>query len=286
MKNFFFLFAFILLPTQLFAAREVEFEWEEIEGAKKYEVEINQGTTLYRRLQSNTFIFKTEIAPGKYQIRGKVIGKDLLQTHSEWSPWKNFDIPPDQVADVKVNKMDHKVTPPSFKARIPLMWQPSLGASDYVIEVTEINKKETTTIISTKNSTILQLRPGLYSIKIQSRTSDGLASDPFELAERLFVQKAVVPSPSKIELNVDQGRVSFQTPSGTSVIVSLDKQAFLSTKWKTVELKTTNNLSQWDPQLGPGKYRLTLVSKNAFGEISKPVLKEFVIKPKEADLPP
>lgn len=280
------LLAILLVPIQLFAIREVEFEWEEIEGAKQYQVEINRGLNLAQRLTSNSYIFKTEIPPGKYQIRGRVIGKDLLQTHSDWSPWKNFDIPPDILTEVKLDKTEYKVTPPSFTAQIPLQWKPVFGASDYIIEVTEINKKEKKTIVASSPSINLQLRPGYYSISLSSRTSDGLTSEPFEAAERLFVQNADVPPPDKIEIKKEQGLISYQVSAGSVVLSTLEKQAFLSTHWKKMAIKSTNEkFTQWDPNLGPGKYRVTLVAKNSFGEISKPITKEFVIKPKEADLP-
>lgn len=286
MKTILFFFAISLLPIQLFAAREVEFEWEEIEGAKTYQVEINRGSSLFKSLSSDSFIFKTEMPPGKYQIRGKVIGKDLLQTHSEWSPWKDFDIPPDQVSEVPLMKTEYKVAPPSFTAKIPIEWKIVPGASEYIIEVTEINKKETKTIIASSPSTTLQLRPGFYSINISSRTNDGLTSEPFEAAEKIFVQNITVPPPEKIEINKEQGLISYQASEGAVVLASLEKQAFLSTHWKKIALKSSNEkFSEWDPNLGPGKYRVTLVAKNTFGEISKPITREFVIKPKEADLP-
>lgn len=286
MKFLSFLLTILFIPIQLLAIREVEFEWEEIEGAKQYQVEINRGLNLAQRLNSSSYIFKTKIPPGKYQIRGRVISKDLLQTHSDWSSWKNFDIPPDTLSEVTLKKTEYKVTSPSFTAQVPIRWKAIFGASDYVIDVTEINKKEKKTILSSSPTTTLKLRPGFYSITISSRTSDGLTSEPYEAAERLFVQNTDVPPPEKIEIQKEQGLISYQVSAGAVVLTTIEKQAFLSTHWKKMTLKsTTEKLTQWDPNLGPGKYRITLVAKNSFGEISKPITKEFVIKPKEADLP-
>lgn len=281
------LFLFLSVPLTAFAVREVEFEWEEVEGARHYQVEIKNNQSFLQKLTSDTPTFKTKITPGKYQIRGKVHGIDPRDTQSDWSSWKEFDIPPTKVESLKLDKFEHKVSPQTYLSHIPIKWNAIDGATEYVIEVSDINQKKTKTFTSKGLQGVLKLRPGYYNVKITAKTADGLPSEPYELPQPIVVQNIPVAAPEKIQVEPEKGLLTFSSPTGAPVVVSLERQPFLGQGWKKLDQKAVSGSTyNWQPNLTPGKYRLTLFSKNSFNEVSTPVTREFEVKPKEQDLPP
>lgn len=286
MKSLTLLLSILLLPLSAWALREVEFEWEEVDGAKHYQVEIKNDKDFLQKLTSNTFTFKTQITPGKYQIRGKVHGIDPRDAQSDWSPWKAFDVPPAPVKTMKFENFEYKISSHSWVSEIPLKWHSVDGAAEYTVEIVDVNRKTKKTITVNNPGVLLKLRPGYFSVSITTKTADGLNSETFSLPQQIMVQNIPVEPPQKAVLAMDKGLMSFESTKGTLVIVALERQAFLGKDWVKIDEKTvTENRYQWPASLKPGKYRLTLFSKNSFDEVSTPVIRDFVIKPKESDLP-
>lgn len=288
MKPLGILISLLFLSVNAKALREVEFEWEEIEGARNYQVEVKNNQTFLQKLNSSTYTFKIQIAPGKYQIRGRALSIGPQDTESDWSTWKVFDVPPGQISAIKLDKYEFKVSPHTAHSEIPLNWQAQDGAAEYIVQVTEVNTQAKQTFITKTPHAVLRLRPGYYTVNITAKTADGLESEPFALPQEIFVQNVPVEIPKSLVLDVDKGSLWFAPAKGTSTVVSLERQAFLGVEWNKIDQKvvTGNNFKWAAASLKPGKYRLTLYSKNSFGEVSQPVLKEFVVKPKEANLPP
>lgn len=285
MRRFTLIFIMLFCSTS-WALRDVEFEWEEIEGARRYQIELKNKKSLSKTFESNTNNFKIRIAPGKYQIRGKVHGVDPADTQSDWSPWKEFDIPPAKVEAPKLEKTEFKISSNSYLSSIPLNWKPVEGATEYILEITEANGKIKKTLHTSKPEALLQLRPGYYSVRMISKTADGLESDPLTLPT-LTIQNIPVEPPKNIRLDADKSTLQYEPAQGTSIIIALERQAFLGKEWNPVDKKvTTEGTYVWSSGLFPGKYRITLYSKNSFNEVSKPYVKEFIVKPKEQDLPP
>lgn len=268
------------------ALREVEFEWEEVEGAKHYQVEIKNSKDFHQTLNSNTNTFKIKIAPGRYQIRGKVASLDVRDTQSDWSNWKAFDVPPATVAPQNFNNFEHKISAKSYVAEVPLQWLPIEGASEYILNLSDANGKLIKTINATSNHLLLKLRPGYYAISISARTWDGLLSEPVTLPKPLIIQNIPMEPPQNIVLDTNAGSLTFTNPPGTLVIATLERRAFLGKDWIKINQQSLNSPPfTWKSQLKPGNYRVTAFTKNAFNEVSVPVIKEFIVKPKEQDLP-
>ncbi|MNK98487.1 hypothetical protein D3C87_1188510 [compost metagenome] len=280
------LVAFILLPSLSLALSKVEFEWEEVDGAKSYQVEIRNKQNFLRSLQSQTSIFKTEMTPGRYEIRGKAGGLNLYEAQSEWSPWKSFDIPPPAVKLSKLPPTENKVSSSSYMSEIPLAWSMADGAAEYIVDIQDEQGKVVKSVRVQKPETLLKLRPGYYSIHIRSKTADGLESESVALPERIMIQNISVPVPQKIVFKTEKNSLDFEPTVGTQVEVSLEMQKFLGTEWKLIERQLIQGSSyNWKQNLKPGRYRLTLFSKNSFGEVSSPTTHEFIKKPTEDELP-
>ncbi len=279
------LIVFTLFPL-LCQASNVEFEWEEVEGASSYSVEIRNKNKLLKSLQSSSSVFKTEMTPGRYEIRGKVGGLNRYEAESEWSTWKSFDITPPAVKISKLPPIENKVSPSSYLSNIPLAWTAADGAAEYIVDVQDEKGTVVHSVKVAKPEALLKLRPGYYSIHIRAKTADGLESESVALPEKIMIQKIPVPAPQKIVFKNEKHSLDFVPIEGTQVEVSLEMQKFLGTEWNLVERQLiSGNSYNWKQDLKPGRYRLTLYSKNSFGEVSTPTVHEFIKKPLESELP-
>lgn len=286
MKKLFCIFLILTIFRSAWAIREVEFEWEEVEDAKHYQVEIRNEKGFTKTLTSNSPSFKVKnIAPGKYQIRGQVHAKGFQEKLSKWSDWKAFDVPPTPSQFVPLKITEYQIAPGSFISQIPLVWMPVEGAAEYILEVFDSEGKSHKKIFSKKPEALLELRPGTYSCTITTKTEDGLESEAVSLNEKIFIQKNPIEVPHNVVLNQKDGTISFLVPEGIFVELTLERRSFLGSQWEKVEHKELKEYTfKWSQRLRPGKYRAILVSKNAFNEFSKPFIKEFIVKPDEADL--
>jgi hypothetical protein len=283
----FFILNFLFISPMALANRQVEFEWEEVLGAKMYQVEIKKQNQVIQNLDSKSFTFKTNIRPGKYQIRGRVLGVGKKNSESEWSDWKDFDIPPAKIIPKPLDKYEYQPETKSYTAQIGIGWQPIEGADKYRIEIfDEKNQLKKTNEIK-DSKTMIQLRPGNYSVKLTALTDDGLTSEPTFLEKPIKVQNILIPPPRKVELFLKRRLLRFELVSGTSALLTLQRQDFLGEEWQEIKIPPPEeNYFRWGSELRPGKYRFTLQSRNLFDEVSKPIVKEFEIKPQEKDLPP
>lgn len=285
MKTF-LLLAFIFLPGVSWALSKVEFEWEEVEGAKSYQVEIRNKQNFLKNFQSQTSVFKMEMTPGRYEIRGKAGGTNLYDAQSEWSPWKSFDIPPPAVKLSQLPPAENKVSANSYLSEIPLTWSTSDGAAEYIVDIQDEQGKVVKSVRVQKPEMLLKLRPGYYSIHIRSKTADGLESESVALPERIMIQNRPVPIPNKIVFKNEDRSLNFESLDGAQAEISLEMQKFLGNEWTLIERQLIKGSSyNWKQDLKPGRYRLTLYTKNSFGEVSSPTIHEFIKKPLEGDLP-
>lgn len=277
---------FLIFSIQSHATSVVEFEWEELEGARLYQVEIRNSKNFLRQLESSSGTFKTDMTPGKYEIRGKVGKVNPQDRESDWSNWKSFNIPPPKIKMKQLPLTENKVSTKSYLSEVPLSWDEADGASEYLLDILDEQGNIVQTKTVQKTQTTLQLRPGYYKVRIRSKTADGLESENFELPEKIMVQKIPVEEPQKLKLENEKSQATFEPAMGTQVEVSLEMQKFLGKEWKLIDRKLlTTGSYAWDSSLPPGRYRLTLYSKNTYGEVSKPVVQEFIKKPRETDLP-
>jgi hypothetical protein len=283
--KFFIILLFLTFHSEnSLAANQVDFEWEVIEGAKLYQVEIKNNKGEIQPLKSKNAAFSVSMSPGKYLIHGRV--SDDNNQVSPWSPWKGFDIPPGKIKIIEHPQKEMKIGNNSYLSSVPVSWAPVDGAHNYSVAIIDATGKVMISSVVKNPRIRLQLRPGLYSVRIKARTLDELESEPFQSSEPFLVQNIPVEPPTNVILDDTKNTLTFGSAPGTSIIAKLEMQYFLSENWQTInrKIKATSSLD-WLKNLKPGKYRITLISQNAFGEVSTPIIKEFIRKPSDGVLP-
>ena len=289
---FAFTCSFILKTASASASptlNRVEIEWEEMLGATKYQVEIESTHGGKSQLHdSNSNFFNLPIQPGTYQIRGRVA--DERGIFGDWSIRQKLEVlpPPPQIKKMnEAEKQNNSISVDNkkFVAQIPLQWLPTVGAQKYEVEIEDLSGKTLQTLITTQTAIQLQLRPGTYRTKIRSLTQDGLRSAPVEWPQLLQVNKIPVPPPIDLKRDAPAYSWSWTQVEGLSTTFKLERKKFLATNWVLVELSESQK-GQWAPQeLLPGFYKMSVFNRNQFNESSPIQSEEFVIKPKEENLP-
>ncbi len=277
--------AIILSSHIALAVRQVEFEWEEIKGAKGYQVEIRNKQKKILTFNSKTSTFKFKITSGRYEIRGKIYSDSPTALKSEWSEWREFNVPPKNVKPIQISKINPKIKPNSNSAEVPIDWDDTEGAVEYLLEVLNFNNKVIDSIKTTHSATRINLRPGNYRLKVTAFTQDGLSSEPTVSNDTLTIQNISLEPPRILKLDLKNKFIELEWMPETLLWVHLERQAFLGETWITIEDKNITVTRYEFKNLKPGKYRVSFLSKNTVGDNSEYTTKEFIIKPNETDLP-
>lgn len=296
----FFSILLFCFPTSTLAADEsfaaassisktvrVDFEWEQIVGSTKYEIELlSKDKKLLSKHESPNAIFSIELVPGAYFVRGRVY--DRRTAFGEWSELKDFLVPPKQIAKIQQPLEDVQVDPNTFLGAVKLHWNPPVGAHHYKVNVLDQNGKVVNTIDTTEPHFDLVLKPGVYSYKIISYTVDDVAAEPFESSQNIVIKSRPVPEVAEVNLKEQNKERSLTWKKETTLPtwLRLEYQKHLSERWTQIQQETVDGVLWAIPKdLKPGKYRASFWHKSPLGDVSTVKNYEFVVKPLEKDLP-
>ncbi|MFP5520454.1 MAG: hypothetical protein ACLGGX_11160 [Bdellovibrionia bacterium] len=261
----------------------VEFEWETVPGAKKYQVEVQTlQKKVFKKLDSNTTQFEVSLPPNKYYVRGRAL--DFRGAYSQWSPVSEFIVPPKEVT---LKEEPQKIIPANrstFKGTLDLKWADSAGAVSYRIEIQNLdNQKIIKKNLMTTHFT-QELPPGRYSYKIVAISGSGIETDGLLSSEPIVIERIEVAAPSELKLHEEI--LSWKNDLNLSSEIKIYYRRFLG-KWKLIDKKSevTNSLNLKSiKELKPGEYRVLLHFVSPLGERSESAELFWIQKPKEAEL--
>ncbi|HWU41891.1 MAG TPA: hypothetical protein VN132_00595, partial [Bdellovibrio sp.] len=188
--SFFFLF---LTESQATPYRRlVNFEWEAIEGAASYEVELKQVKT---KGEGKTFKFRVpeaawngHLAPGKYIL--KLRSFDRRGVPGDWNAPSDFNVGL-ETAVLKYPAAQAQIASKEEEtAEVNFEWAPVGGAQKYNFELnsddgkTKISKELEGTKISLKIPVAAS-----YSWKVSSINEEGIESDAAAVSQFTFLGK-------------------------------------------------------------------------------------------------
>ncbi|MGZ3792567.1 MAG: hypothetical protein ACXVCP_09470 [Bdellovibrio sp.] len=272
-----------LLPKKV----RVDFEWEQIVGSTKYEIELySKDKNLLSKHDSPNANFSIELEPGAYFVRGRVY--DQRTAFGDWSTLKDFLVPPKQIEKMEQPVEDTQVDPNSFLAPVKLNWVAPIGAHHYKVNILDQSGKIINTINTLDPQVNLNLKPGVYSYKIISYTADNVESDPFESSKNIVIKSRPVPEVTDIVFKEENKERSLNWKKETALPtwLRLEYQKHLSERWTQVTQSTIDEKYWKIPaELKPGIYRASFWHKSPLGDVSTVKTYQFVIKPLEKDLP-
>lgn len=292
-SRFIFILIFTFWTTTVWAEpyrRLVNFEWEAIENAQSYEVEIKQ---VKEDDQGKIFTFKVKeaawngrLSPGKYTM--KLRSRDYRGVPGDWSEPSAFDVGLDNVLLKSPAPRTQLSTTEKDEASVKFQWEPVGGANAYQFELTSGDAK--TKIQQKVSDPHLELKIPVamnYSWKVFALNDDGFQSEVTSEAQ-FTVLGAPLAAPVIEKPESEYVReIKWNHPSPSAVFrVAISRYNDVKKKWEPV--KSVDNTSElsiaFDDNLPGGRYAISVRSK---GELrpSSPLARQF-FKVKNGDRSP
>ncbi|WII71197.1 fibronectin type III domain-containing protein [Bdellovibrio sp. 22V] len=195
----FFILLFTFWAATAWAApyrRLVNFEWEAIEGAKSYEIELQQ-VKQSEKDEAKTFTFKVKeaawngrLTPGKYMM--KLRSRDYRGVPGDWSPPSEFNVGLETAVLKFPASRSRIATKENDKVKMDFQWAPVGGADEYQFVLTSEDGK--TQITETLKETKLSLEVPVamnYTWKVSSSNKEGIVSDATSVGQFSVLGKAL-----------------------------------------------------------------------------------------------
>lgn len=252
--------------------RNVEFEWEQVEGAKSYEVEL---TPMLNEKVGKTQKYKTKegawsgpLTPGIYKMRMRA--NDQRGVPGVWSDEEQFKVGLEPARLIAPKSMEKILAASADKKEIKFSWAPVGGAEKYEFSITsddgEFTETETT---SQPNFSLNLVVAKNYSWKVKAIGS-GAESDAQALAQfSLYGQALTPPKLEKPEHGFVRA-VAWEPPAfASSYAYSLTRWNPEQKKWEAVALEQAHKTPEvkFSSKWKGGRYKLIV---KAHGKLRQP----------------
>lgn len=282
-----FILTFIFWTSEVWAGpyrRLVNFEWEAIEGANSYEVELKQ---VKDDQEGKVFSFKVKeavwngrLGPGKYIM--KLRSKDYRGVPGEWSEPSEFNVGLENVV-IKTPTDGSKIaTKEPDETTVTFQWKPVENANEYTFELTSEDGR---TVISKKiEETYLKIKIPIstkYNWSVFAKNPDGFASDEVSKAQFTVLGPPLVSPKIEQPENDFVREVKWSHPEpNVSFDIALSRFDKSEKKW--VVIKNIENYSDLslpiDRTLPGGKYQLAIRAKKNLRPSSANISQDFSVR--------
>lgn len=275
-------FTFLMATESAWAApyrRLVNFEWEAIEGANSYEIELQQ---VKEDGKGKVFNFKVKepswngrLAAGKYLL--KLRSRDYRGVPGEWSPPSDFNVGLESAvlkfpaAHARFATKDESTTEMTFQ------WEPVGGADKYHFDlVSEDGKTKISEDVKTNSFKVKVPVAANYTWKVSATNEEGIQSDAVSVAQFSVLGKPLaLPKVDKPESEFVRD-VKWDKPDNVAAFdVYVLKYSVESKKWEKFKVfeNYQDNTLAFDPAWPGGKYQVVVRAKSNLRP-SSPLAKE------------
>lgn len=279
----------------------VELEWEEVPGAKIYELEFQNldGKSL-ATFRSSSSIFKFKFKVGKYRVRSRVA--DARRVFGVWSDLQEFTVKPKEIT-VPENSIATKgvIDPKTLTAEVALHWGPAPGAGQFLVKVMnekdEVVKEELVEGLSCK----MNLEAGNYHVSVTAVGPQGIQSDPVNLPGKVVIDTVQLAKPlialeevadpknpkTKLQrLPQTRGLPTVRWKNASLIadtVGTLEYAYFFGEEWLPVAEFVSKNAKEviLEKATKPGRYRISAWAEASGLKKSEVTTYEFVVKPTE-----
>jgi hypothetical protein len=289
---------------EILAAREsekvpVELEWEEVPGAKLYELEFqsSNGKTL-SVFKSANHVFKFRFKVGIYKVRSRVA--DARKVYGDWSSLTEFTVQPKPVKLTEKSVTSKGVIDPkTLTAEVVIRWGEAAGASQFRVQLIDAEGVEVRSEIVKGFSYKTQLKAGEYTTTLTSIGAAGVESDPVTLPNKVVIETVQLEKPViafdevadaanptvKIRrLFLSKGLPTLRWKDASAVadtVGTLEYRYFFGEEWIPVDKFSSKNAKEviLEKAIKPGRYRINAWAQSSGLKKSEVTSYEFVIKP-------
>lgn len=264
--------------------RLVNFEWEAIEGADSYEVELKPVTEIET---NKIFSFKTKeaawngkLSAGKYIM--KLRSRDKRGVPGDWSEPSEFNVGlenailryPAQESQIPAKEID--------ETKISFKWDPVGGADGYLFELqSEDEKIKVSQKIETPQFEMKIPVAAKYTWKVTAMNKDGFQSEATTVAQFSLLGPALTaPVIEKPENDFVREIKWTHTDSAPIYDVVLSKLNPIAKKWETVKSveSTQDNSLVFDSNLPGGRYQVAVRTKGTLRPSSPMARQSFKVR--------
>lgn len=267
--------------------RLVNFEWEAIDGAKSYEIELRQNKEESPDGKSKIFTFKVKeaawngrLTPGKYLMRLR--SRDYRGVPGDWSPESDFNVGLDTAVLKSPASKARFDTKEADKVKMTFEWAPVGGADEYQFVLTSEDGK--TEVAQTLQETNLKLELPVaknYTWKVSASNKEGIKSDATAVSEFTLLGKALeAPKISKPESEFVR-EIKWARPDNVSqydvYVLKLNESTKKWEKYKVIE-NTTEDSMPFDDSWPGGRYQVAVRAKAEMRPTSAFAKQAFSVK--------
>ncbi len=287
-----FLQFFILIPLLMTSLnvvaevyqRSVDFEWEPIEGAKTYDLELQRKPKAEtppekpRTYNTPTAAWSGQVPPGAYTMR--IRAKDRRGVPGVWSAPEEFKVSLDPVHLVYPKAGERINANEDTEKNIAFRWLQVGGAQRYIFELRSLDGATQVQKVITENQYTVEIpvaKGYTWRVKAVGAEAEGEAS---ELAGFSVIGKQIsTPQIEKPENKFVRNLKWSQPPHAEHYALSLKRKDDKTGKWETVSLEKEYKNSElpFNPLWKGGKYRLSLKAKGNLRPSSKVSEIEFPV---------
>ena len=262
--------------------RSVSFDWEAIEQAKGYEVEItpmNKGGKSFS-FKTKEPVFNGKLNPGRYKMHLRSL--DSRGTPGTWSEDTLFEV---QLSSVKVTfpTQNQNISSKEKDADdVEFKWAPLSGAKSYRIEWISEDGKINETKEVKENEWEFKLPVSMkYTFKITGLGKDGLTSESTTVVDFTHlgqkIEKPVIEKPNNEFVRELKWSKPELAENYTYLLARYNEKLG---KWQKVSGSEsfTEERLDFDPKWPGGKYRLSVRAAAKFRENSEVAVEKFDVK--------
>ncbi|MNJ98408.1 hypothetical protein D3C87_161740 [compost metagenome] len=278
-----FLFQVTTAEAQTPFRRLVNFEWEAIENAKSYEIELQQIKEDSKEL-GKVFRFKTKeaawngrLTPGKYIM--KLRSRDYRGVPGEWSPPSDFNVGLETAVLKSPPSRSRFIAKESKETTLDFKWDPVGGAESYHFELVSEDGK--TQITKDLKETSLKINVPVaqnYTWKVSALGAQGIQSDAVSVGQFTILGTAIeTPKISRPESEFVRELKWTRPDNVTSYDLYLLKFNEASKKWDKYRVMQNyqENSLPFDEAWPGGRYQLVLRGKGDLRKNSPIVKQDF-----------
>jgi hypothetical protein len=258
--------------------RAVEFEWEVIEGAKSYDVELKLKTKVLQ-FHSKEAQWSGRLAPGVYQMR--IRAKDRRGVPANWSSPEDFRVNLETPQLLSPKSKEALQTQESKESEVEFRWQPVGGAQKYIFEL----RNSTGEILKTEPTEETHLKfslPVAQSFEWKVRAigketeSEQTAADQFSVIGKKIAKPQIERPENDFVRELHWSAPDFTT----GYDYSLQRYDLKNKKWEKVS--DSQDIKEpalaFDPQWPGGKYKLSLKASSPLRTVSDPAEIQFQVR--------
>ena len=278
----------------------VELEWEQIAGAKFYELEFqNLEGKVLQTFKSDSHIFKFKFRVGSYFVRSRVA--DSRRVYGEWSAISEFAVKPKPaLITEKSARTNGKINPKTLTSEVQYQWGEAPGASFFRLKIIDERGEIIREVIVKEFAYKTDLKAGTYTTTLTSVNEKGIESEAVTLPGNVVIETVQLPRP---EIVFEE----FPDPENPKQVVKRlpQTEGVFTLRWKSSSLSETTGIleyryffsDEWlpiqnfnsktakeiilDKSKKPGRYRITVWAEAKGLVKSEPTTYEFITKPTE-----